>query len=411
MSTYQPLSPAEEVFWRKVREEFLLAPNEIYLNSGTWSAVPRRAHEAVIAALREVERNPTMQLRILRERAAWVRDRIADYAGSKRTDLVFFPNVTMAINALLRGLPLQGGEAIYSDQEYGASVTALRFVAMRRGMTVRSFPLPQTPHEPAEIVDAVRAALRPETRLVLLSHVTSPTGMVLPVEHIGPLLAERGVRFVVDGAHAPGSVPLYLDRLVCDGYGGNLHKWFLGPKGTAFAWVPQYHQGEIDPLIVGFGGFRQREQNPQTTSAPMGTKFQASFGMQGCFDLSPFLGLATTLDFRTEIGEERILTRLRQLAAYTRAVFARELGWRLVTPTHPELSAAMSTFEMPAFFRDRAPDLQTWFYERYRITVAFHVPAGSSPLIRISPHIYNSEAEIDRLTQCLKQELDTFGNH
>jgi len=401
---YTPISNKEAAFWRRVRRQFFLPDDEIYLNTGTLSSVPKRAIRAVIETLKRTETNPTIELHKNWELETASRTRIARYLGAQPTEIVFFSNVTIGLNALFRGLPLSGGETLFSNQEYGSCVNALRFVAERRGMTARQFTMPLTPSEPREVVDSVLAALTPETRLVYVSHITCGTGMVVPVGRIGEELAARGVMFAVDGAHAPGQIPLDLDGMRgVSAYGGNLHKWFLGPKGTAFAWVPARLHDEMGPLMVGFGGFRSRRPAEGTGTPPPPVEFHRSFRMPGCLDFSPWIGLAATLDFRERIGEERILARLRQLAAYCRETFARELGWKLRTPTHPELSGVISSFEMPAAFPLPEKNAIQWFYDRHRITASFI--GGEGKGIRVSPHIYSSESDIDRLVECLKMEM------
>ncbi|HUV39953.1 MAG TPA: aminotransferase class V-fold PLP-dependent enzyme, partial [Planctomycetota bacterium] len=219
MCAYEPISDVEAAFWRDVRRRFTLPDDEIYLNSGSLSSIPRCTLEAQVEALRRSERNPAVEnvLNWAREDAA--RARIARYVGARPDELVFFSNVTIALNALIRGLPLDGGEAILSDQEYTSCINALRFVAERRNMTVRQFPMPLTPAEPDEVVRSVLSALGKDTRLVYLSHIVYGTGMVVPVASIARELASRGVLLAVDGAHAPGQVPLDLGTMPVSAYG------------------------------------------------------------------------------------------------------------------------------------------------------------------------------------------------
>ena len=335
-----------------------------------------------------------------------VRARIAEYVGASSNEIVFFPNATTTMNALLQGLPISKGEIIYSDREYPACATAARYAAQQRGLGVREFPLPPLPTEPREIIEAILEALIPRTRLVFVSHVLSWNGMTIPVVDLAEALEDRGVGLVVDGAHGPGQVPLRLGHSRIAAYAGNLHKWFMGPKGTAFAWVPERIQTKTTPLFVGFGGYPNHLPPEQAIAdmRPGGNAFQAMFGMQGCLDLAPVVALNATLEFRRRIGENRILARLRQLAAYCRGTFARELDCELLTPTHPDLSGAMSTFRIPAMHNEgKMLGMAEQFRDRYGITVGF---MGDS-MIRVAPHIYNMEAEIDHLVECIKKDIQT----
>lgn len=407
MARYVRLSDEEAGFWRGVREQFLLADDEIYLNSGALSSIPRRTYLALCESLKRSERNPTIELHRNWGRQDASRERIARYMGARAEDVVFFSNVTMSVNALLRGLPLEGGELVYSDQEYMSLRRAAHFIAERRGMSIRKFPMPITPAEPGEVTDSVIGALGEETRLVYMSHIVYGTGMMAPIARIAAKLAERGVLLAVDGAHAPGQIRLRLGEMPgVSAYGGNLHKWFLGPKGTGFAWVPEALHERVNPLMIGFGGYIPWRGAASTEEPLPPFVFHKAFKMPGCIDYSPMIALAATLDFREEIGEQRILARLGQLAAYTRETFQRELGWTLLTPTHPELSSAISSFRLPEGFPLTAGGVVEAigaFYRKHGIVVSFGGPGERC--IRVSPHIYNSEAEIDRLVECLKTEL------
>jgi isopenicillin-N epimerase len=393
------------VNWEAVRGQFMLAPDEVYLNAGTFSALPRPVWEELTQAIARAEANPTRLAAWNRGKPLWAAQaQIARYLAAAPEDIIFHINVTHALNQALFCLPWpRGGEFLVSDLEYGAIVNAAREVARRRRMRTRVFALPPRPGSDDEVIEAVLSALSPDTVGLLLSHVTTSTGLVTPVERLGAELRRRGVRFIVDGAHGPGLVPLDLGRSSVDAYGGNLHKWFMGPKGTAFLYVARDLQPTMRPHVVGWGGASQRPL-PRDPAPDTGASypFQRVFQLQGLFDVSPFLALPATLDFRRSLGEERIRRRIAGLCGLVRERLGEGLGLECVSPP-AALSAGLVTFHLPAGCQ--GGPLQEDLYARHRITVAAWQDRAGVEILRVSPHVWNVESDIDRLAAALREAL------
>ncbi len=393
------------VDWKAVRRQFLLDPREIYLNAGTFSALPRPVLEAQQRLMAHAEGNPTRRGARNRLRPLWrAQRRVARYLGADPEDILFHINVTQALNQALFSHPWpKGGEFLAGDLEYGAIVNCAREVARRSGMSFRVFPIPREPRSEDELVEAVLREAKPATAGILLSHVISATGMVLPVERLGTALRRRGVRLVVDGAHGPGLVPLKLGSTDIDFYGGNLHKWFMGPKGTAFLYVARDLHLKLRPHVVGWGGVetdprKHKVHDVKGTAWP----FQYVFQFQGLYDACPFLALEETLRFRRAIGETNIRRRIAALIALVRRRLGKELGLRERSPA-PEFSAGLAAFEVPGEF---APyGLEEAVFRASRITVAAWKDAPGRTLLRVSPGIWSSEAEIDALAETLGRLL------
>ncbi len=228
--------------------DFLLDPEVTYLNHGSYGACPAPVFARYQELQRELERNPSLFLaRRFDELMAGSRASLAAFVGARPDDLVFVPNATAGLNAVIRSLRLEpGDEVVTTRHEYGAVTRTWEFA----GATL-------VHAEPEEVAGAIG----PRTRAVSISHITSPTALVLPVEEICAAARAAGVLAIVDGAHVPGQLPLDLERLGADIYAGNCHKWLSAPKGAAFLWARPEHQEWIDPLVVSWGydeGFTRR---------------------------------------------------------------------------------------------------------------------------------------------------------
>lgn len=390
------MSAVSTTDWAAVRRDFLLAPDEVYLNAGTFSALPRPVFDELQELMRSAEANPTRLAAWRKREPFWAAQAaVAAYIGADARDVALQTNVTEALSqALLGSRWRSGGELLIGSREYGAIVNAARAAARRHGLTVRQLEIPAVAESAEAYVDLVLDALGEGTRGVLLSHILCGTGTVLPVARIATALRARGVRLIVDGAHGPGLVPLALGGTDIDVYGGNLHKWFMGPKGTAFLYVRRAVQTEIDPQVVGFGG---SWHDGKAVTDPCGeepSRFAAMFSVQGLRDASPFLALPAVLRYRERIGEAAIMARI---AALSRRVRERFEPWLPCLSPAPPLHAGLTTFRLPA--GSAAPALlQDALFERHRVTVAIWAAAEEGgAIMRVSAHVWNDEADIDRL--------------
>src|SRR5207253_5774614 len=214
------------------------------------------------------------------------------------------------------------------------------------------------------IVDAARAAFTEHTRVFFFSHVLSPTGLVLPARELCTAARRQGIITVIDGAHAPGMIPLSLDDVNADYYGGNCHKWMLAPTNSGFLYFAPGSEERLQPLQASWGWHHDRKKPDQRDDFGSTPRLRY-YESEGVRDPSPWLSVPAAIDFQIGIGRERIRARIEELVCYVRDRFASIKGLSLATPTHPELHGAMTAFRLPRGLDPVA--LRRTLWEQYHI--------------------------------------------
>jgi isopenicillin-N epimerase len=397
---------------RAFRAQFPIDESQIYLNSGTHSICPTAILDSLDRNAREYERNPTQSLMAVPERLWEIQRRVALHFGADPKDFLLRPNVTAALNTFVLGIPLkQGSEILVSDLEYGAIAHLARFRAERGGLQFRTFHLPGRVEElrsvtSARLLEVVLGALSPKTSLLLLSHVATGNGLVLPILEIARETRKRGILLAVDGAHGPGFVPIDFSQYGdVDFYGGNLHKWMLGPKGTGFGWIPRRNQERLWPIQAGWTTF----ETPENFRAfGEGSRFQAAFMPLGCHDFSPYFALEELLDFWRRNDRGAIVERIGELQHEIEHEFGDQLGWEFASPSAASgARGPLLSYELPASLQDQALGLQKSLFDEYRVQVAVTQVQGRW-VLRLSPHGYNTEDEIARAARIVGQAAHFF---
>lgn len=387
-----------------LRDHWLLDSSLRYLNHGSFGATPRIVLDAQNLLRLRAERN-LMQFYVfewerLHDEARTV---LARFLGARSDDLAALPNATAGVNAVLRSLTLSpGDELLVTDHEYNACANALRFVAERAGATVVVAAVPFPLRDPAEVTEAILAKVGTRTRLALVDHVTSQTGLVLPVEDIVRALRARGVETLVDGAHGPGMLPLDLDALGAAYYTGNLHKWVCAPKGAAFLHVRRDLQPTVRPLSISHGA------NSTRTDV---SRFRLEFDWTGTDDPTPFLVVPEALRVMEAMlpgGWSALRAHNHALCLRARALLCTALGCEPPAPTSMIGSMASVPVPMslcPPETVDAAPwddPVQWWLRTQHAIEVPFmRWPDASGRVVRISAQCYNRDDEYEALAACL----------
>ena len=389
------------------RQHWLLDPNIDFLNHGSFGATPA----CVLQAQREwqdlLECDPIQFLapeRTLEPKLDEVRRVVSDLVGSLPENLAWVRNATDGVNAVVRSFPFcPGDEILVTSHGYNACINAAVYAAEafsvnlpdEQKVTVKTVPVPFPLVDSMQVVDAVREAMGDRTRLLLIDHVTSPTGLVFPITEIIQVAHHRGVRVLVDGAHAPGMIPLNLDQLGADYYTANHHKWLCGPKVSGFLWVRPELQNEVRPTVISHAANRGR---------PGRSRFLAEFDWTGTFDPTPILALPTAIEFLGSLYDGGLPSLMHQNRQKTLAGSKLLLdSLEIASPAPEEMLGSLATIPIPGW-AGQADKLREVLREQH----CFELPVFSSPvdgecLLRISMQAYNDLSQIQRLADVLNE--------
>jgi len=375
-------------------------PRALYLNHGSFGACPRVVLEKQSQLRARLERQAVQFF--LRDLEGLYDEALAAlgaFVGADPQDLGFVPNASTGVNAVLRSLRFEpGDEIVTTDHTYGACRNALDWVAERAGARVVTAHVPFPISGADEVEAAVMGAVSPRTRLALLDHVTSPTGLVFPLARLVPALAERGIDTLIDGAHAPGMLPLDLRALGAAYYTGNCHKWLCAPKGAGFLHVRPDRQAGLVPTTVSHGLTVPRTDR---------SRFQLLFGWTGTGDPTAALCVPDAIRVVGELvpgGWPEVRARNHRLACEGRDRLCTVLG--IDAPAPDDMLGSLATVPLPD-----GPDLPLqealWTQEAIEIPV-FAWPAAPRRLIRISAQLYNTIAQLEVLATVLPGLLQRF---
>lgn len=371
-------------FGRAVRGKWLLDKEAVYLNHGSFGATPLAVLEAQTEWRARLEQQPVRFMEkiytpALREAAG----NLAAWIGAQGEDLVFVDNATTGVNAVLRSLKFEpDDEIITTSHVYNAVRQSLRFIADRSGARVVEVPLPFPILSPEMVIEAVAAALTPRTKLAVLDHITSPTALILPIEALVALCQDRGIPVLVDGAHAPGMIPLALEHLGADWYTGNCHKWLCAPKGCAFLWTAPRMQGSTHPTTISHG---------------YDSGYLSEFDWTGTRDPSACLAVTAAIEFRQNLGEAQV--RGYNFALASRAARMLAEHWGTILPAPLTMLGAMATVELPPILDPVALHDALWNAHHIEVPVL----AFSDKLwVRISAQVYNEFDDYLHLADALE---------
>lgn len=391
-------------YWAQARAQMLLDPRVTNLNTGSWGPLPRVVFEHVTQLRRRLAEEPMDFLLRQSPPLLWeARRQLAEFLGGEPSRLLFTANVSVSVNLVAASLRLAApGEILLTDHEYGAMHWCWERAAQRQGLTLRTFPLPVMATDPQEIVDAACKAMTARTRLFFFSHVLSPTGLVLPARELCAEARRRGILSVVDGAHAPGMIPLRLGEIPFDFYGANCHKWMLAPTGTGFLYLGPGNEDRLQPMQVSWGWHHDQSRRDEPDEFGTTPRLRA-LEHEGTRDLCPWLTVPTAIDFQAGLDRERIRARFGELRSHVRLRIGEALGLPLSTPVHPALCGSLTAFRLPT--GTAAIPLRRSLWEKYRIEVPI-VERPDHLLLRVSTHFYNTHEEIDRLADAMREMLE-----
>jgi isopenicillin-N epimerase len=384
-----------------------LAPGIDFLNHGSFGSCPQAVLDFQHAIRTRMERQPVQFfVRDLGAMLDAARGELARFLGADAEDLVFVPNATTGVNSVLRSLRFQNGdELLVTDHEYNACRNALNFVAEQSGARIVVARAPFPLQSADQIVEAILRCVTARTRLVLFDHVTSQTGVIFPIKRIATELSSAGAEILVDGAHAPGMIPLNLRELGVTYYTGNCHKWLCAPKGAGFLYVRRDHQESIRPLVISHGANSPRKDR---------SRFLIEFGWTGTSDPSAYLSVPEAIRYIGSLvsgGWPEVMRQNHALALSGRNILCRALG--IAPPCPDDLIGSLASVPIPDA-ADSAPQtsplymdpLQEKLLRDHSMEVPIIPwPAPPKRILRISAQLYNRESQYVRLARALMKEL------
>ncbi len=374
-----------------MRHEWALDPDFLTVNHGSYGATP-------IAVLAEQDRwRKRMEAQPTRFFSEEVRGAIRDAAarlgrfiGADGGDIVFVPNATTGCNAVLRSLRFEAGdEILHVSQVYNAVRNTMLHVADGVGARVVSAEIPFPRPDKAAILDNVGRAIGPRTKIAVFDHITSPSGLVLPIAEMIGLCRAAGVPVLVDGAHGPGQVPLDLPKLGADWYVGNCHKWLSAPKGSGFLYARADRRADLHPVTISHG-YREG--------------FTQEFDWTGTVDPTAYLAVPSAIDFFQRLGGTALMERNRSLVADAAGLLATRLGTEVGAAI--EFTGSMASVRLPI-------GLESAKSQSDKIRQALRAAGVDSPVhplagglwLRLSAYAYNDQADYERLAELLPSVL------
>ncbi|HET7710608.1 MAG TPA: aminotransferase class V-fold PLP-dependent enzyme [Thermoanaerobaculia bacterium] len=388
-----------------MKSHWLLDPEVVFLNHGSFGATPRRVLEIQSGYREAMEREPVKFLaRELEGRLDGARAALAAFLGADPEGLAFVSNATTAVNAVLRSLDFDAhDQLLVTTHEYNACRNALDYVATVHGARVEVVEIPFPIASPQEVVDRILAHVTDRTRLLLIDHVTSQTALVMPIARIVEEMNARRIDTLIDGAHAPGMLPLHLDALGASYYAGNLHKWVCAPKGAAFLYTRPNRRRSVRPVNISHGANSTRTDR---------SRYLLEFDWTGTFDPTAWLSVPAALEFvgsLTDGGWPEVMDRNRSLALRARDLLCDALG--IEPPAPDEMLGSMAAVQLPDGTAATAPSLygdplQDQLFNLYRIEVPV-VPWPQPPkrVLRVSAQLYNEEHDYQLLGEALRTLL------
>ncbi len=373
-----------------LRDQFLLDPSVTFLNHGSFGACPIPVFETYQKWQRELEWQPVDFLgRKSDGLLAEARAELGKYLNADADDLVFVPNATLGLNTVIKSLKLEpGDEILTTNHEYGALNNAWAFICKKTGAKYINYPMPfpMTTHE--EFVEQFWKGVTPRTKVVYISHITSPTALIFPVEEICRRARAAGIISIVDGAHVPGQIPLDISAIDADFYSGNLHKWLCAPKGSAFFHARRDFQHLIDPLVISHGW-----TDPS---------FIVQNQWQGTRDISAFLSVPAAIKFQADNNWDAVRATCHELAREARSHISAMTGVPVATPEGNEWYAQMALCPLPA--GSDVNEIKRRLYDDYKIELP-QIMWNDTVGIRVSFQGYNTSNDLEHLLSSLQSVL------
>lgn len=360
-----------------VRSQLLVPEGWNYLNTGSLGPSPKTVINAVVDSMWTLERNPVAEnWGPLGQQMEKVRKKVADFIHATPAQVLLTRNTTEGLGLVCQSLPLQtGDEIVTTTLEHGGGEVGLDYLVKAKGAKLIKLELPLPPASPEQIVEAVTKSLTPRTKLLMLSHVNTITGVCMPLKEISAIASPRGIYMLIDGAQAPGLVPVDVGSMGADAYASSGHKWLLGPKETGFLYLKMGFPGSVLPVFAFYGN-------------------EAYTQSSGTRNVASFIGLGAALDWHRELGVEASASYCTNLGIYCAERLRAIPGVRLLSSDHASLRSGIVSFNVA---NRNNTDIYTRLKERNIIIKV--LPQHNAN--RISCHVFVSRADIDQFVTAL----------
>ena len=372
-----------------MKDWFLLDPDITFLNHGSYGACSKPVFKEYQDWQQKLENQPvqfmTNQVYSAMEKS---RESMSQFVGCDEEELVFFQNPTTAVTNVIYNLDLKpGDEVLMSNHEYGALVRAWKMWGEKTGVNIiqQDISMPVTTEE--NFIENFWTGVTDQTKVIFLSHITSSTALIFPIEKIIKLAKEQNILTIIDGAHVPAHIPLNIHELGCDFYTGACHKWLCAPKGSSFLFVKKEHQDWVKPVVVSWG---------KDGDDPTPSEFIQNFQWQGTRDMSAFLTIPTAINFYN-----------KEIRPY------QESCKKIIQDTYSEFQSVLNTEPISAgkewlaqlvahpLPKNIPSNLKKGLWEEYQIEIPVFEWNGQE-FVRVSIQVYNTQKDVDLLMSALR---------
>lgn len=353
-----------------VRAQLLVPKNRIYLNTGSLGPSPLQVIDKVQSAMRQLEANPVVEnWGELGKAMEEVRNKIAGFIHAQKDEILLTRNTTEGMSIISQNLELKkGDEILTTTREHGGATIGLDFVKKNKGVVINKVELPMPAKDEKSIIETIEKAISPTTKIVLLSHINTHTGLVMPFKAISKITKKKGIALIADGAQAPGLIPINVKELGVDAYAASGHKWLMGPKETGFLYIDKDFQAKISTTFLSSG-------------------FAAYTAASGTRNVATIIGLGEAIDFHTQVGVDKIHERTLAMRNYCYEQLNKLEGLDVHSPKTASLSCGIISFKLAT---TKNNDVFTAMREK---DIIIKLLGDNS--IRISCHMFVTKKDID----------------
>ncbi|MCC3862017.1 aminotransferase class V-fold PLP-dependent enzyme [Pseudemcibacter aquimaris] len=373
---------SDDELFAEVRKQVMLKDDLIYLNTGTLGPAPKVVMDKVFTLMKRLEANPAAEnFGPMGREMEKSRAKLAKFLGAQEDEIILTRNTTEGINTVCSGIDWQAGDEILTtNHEHGGAETGLNYLASTKGSVIKKMTMPYPAKSKAELLDLVKSHLTDKTKILLLSHIETVTGLRWPIKDVAEMIKGRDILFIVDGAQAPGMINVDVHELDCDVYACSGHKWIMGPKETGVLYLKKSIQKKINSVFLS-GGYKTYTAATGTRNAPN------------------IIGFGDVAEWHMAIGKDRIEKRCMELAAYCYEQLSKLDGIKIITSNDPELGTAIVSFSLPDGVNNG--DLVRAMRER-NMTIK-RLPQYNA--IRVSNHMFTTNADVDKMIAILKEYI------